>query len=64
MLGLSPKDAWLIGLVLISSGGFLVAARWSRQLADGRPMVIYSIGFSLAFVLLTLASGVALLRAG
>jgi len=62
MLGLSPKDAWLIVLVLISTAGFLVAARWSGRLADGRPIVLYSVGFSVAFVLLALATGLAVLR--
>ncbi|HLQ32943.1 MAG TPA: hypothetical protein VK457_09660 [Chloroflexota bacterium] len=62
MLGLSPKDAWLVALLLISVGGYLAAARWSSRLADGRPIVMYSVGFSLAFVLLALATGLAVIR--
>ena len=62
MLGLSPKDASLIGLLLISALGFLAAARWSGRLADGRPIVLYSVGFSVAFVVLALATGLAVLR--
>jgi hypothetical protein len=62
MFGLSPKDSWLIGLLVISCAAFLAAARWSRQLEDGRPIVVYSIGFSLAFAAVALAAGLALLR--
>ncbi|HEY8694596.1 MAG TPA: hypothetical protein VIR57_17850 [Chloroflexota bacterium] len=62
MFGLSPKDAWLLALLAISCAAFLAAARWSRQLEDGRPIVMYSIGFSLAFAVLALLAGLAALR--
>jgi hypothetical protein len=62
MLGLAAKDAWLIGLLLICSGGFLAAARWSSRLAGERGLAFYSVGFSLAFAALVLATGLAVLR--
>ena len=63
MFGLSPKDAWLAALLVLSCAAFAAAARWSRQLEDGRPpFMAYSVGFSLAFTLLALAAGVALYR--
>lgn len=62
MFGLSPKDTWLAALLVISCAAFVAAARWSRQLEDGRPIVMYSVGFSLAFAVLALATGVALYR--
>ena len=62
MFGLSPKDAWLAALLVLSGAAFVAAARWSRQLEDGRPFMVCSVGFSLAFTLLALAAGVALYR--
>jgi hypothetical protein len=62
MFGLSPKDAWLLALLVISCAAYLAAAVWWHQLEDGRPIVLYSIGFSLAFALLALATGMALLH--
>jgi len=62
MFGLSPKDSSLLALLLLSSCAFLAAARWSGRLPAGRTVLIYSVGFSLAFVLLALASGLAVLR--
>jgi hypothetical protein len=62
MLGLSLQAAWLIGLLLISSLGFLAAARWADRLTDGRPIVFFSVGLSVAVVLLALASGILVLR--
>ena len=62
MLGLSPKDAWLAGLLLVSVAAFLASARWSNRLAEGRALVAYSICFSLAFAFLALLAGLAVFR--
>jgi ketol-acid reductoisomerase len=61
MLALSAKDSWLIVLILISIGGFVFAARLAPRLTEGRA-ALYSVGFSLAFTLLALAAGIAVLR--
>lgn len=62
MFGLSPNGTWLAALLVLSCAAFVAAARWSRQLEDGRPFMMYSVGFSLAFTLLALAAGMALYR--
>jgi len=62
MLGLSAKDTSLLALLLLSGVAFGAAARWSGRLAADRAMVIYSVGFSVAFVLLALLSGLSVLR--
>jgi hypothetical protein len=60
MLGLSPKDAWLGGLLVISVAAFL-AAGGSGRLVNGRALVP-CVGFSLAFTFLALMTGLAVLR--
>ena len=62
MEGLSPKDSWLVGLLLLSAFAYLVAARLSGRFATDRPMVIYAAGFSVAFVALALITGLAVFR--
>ncbi|GEM_PF-3666594 len=62
MVGLAPKDGWLLVLLVVCTLGFLAAARWSSRLTDGRPIVLYSVGFSLGFVVLVLATGILVLR--
>ncbi|HLY65191.1 MAG TPA: hypothetical protein VKU60_06645 [Chloroflexota bacterium] len=61
MLGLSPENSSLLPLVLLSAMAFLVAARAPR-LTGGRAAVIYSVGFSLAFLALAFLSGLTALR--
>ena len=62
MFGLPPNDAWLVALLAINCAAYAAAAVWSRQLEHDRPIVLYSVGFSLAFSLLALLAGVALFR--
>ncbi len=62
MVGLPARETWLIALLLISCAGFWAAARWASRLSDGAPIMAYSIAFSLAFTLLALAAGLAVLR--
>jgi hypothetical protein len=62
MLGLSVKDSSLLALLLLSSFAFWVASRWSGRLSADRAMTIYSVGFSVAFVLLALLSGLSVMR--
>jgi hypothetical protein len=62
MLGLSAKDSWLLALLVLSSCAYWAAACWSGRLAADRAVVIYSVGFSVAFVLLALFSGLSVLR--
>jgi hypothetical protein len=59
---MSPKDIWLVGLLLLSCCAFLLAARWSGGIAGSRALVIYSVGFSIGFVILALISGLAVAR--
>lgn len=60
MFGLSPKETWQLALIGLSCAAYLAAAVWAGQLEDGRPIVMYSVGFSLGFALLALAAGMAL----
>ena len=62
MLGMSLKDTWMLGLLALSGVGFLTAARWHELFQGLRALVLYSVGFSLGFVALTLWSGLAILR--
>lgn len=62
MLGMSIKDTSLLALLLLSSGAYWAAARWDGRLAADRAVVIYSVGFSVAFVLLAVLSGLSVLR--
>ncbi|HLG73120.1 MAG TPA: hypothetical protein VK009_22080 [Chloroflexota bacterium] len=61
MPALSPKDSWLVVLILISIAGFAAAARLSPRITEGRA-TLFSVGFSVAFTLLALAAGIAVLR--
>ena len=62
MLGMSEKDTWMVALLGLSGAAFLAAARWPGRLTEGRAAMIYSVGFSLGFVLLALLSGLSVLR--
>jgi len=62
MLGLTGKDTWTLLLLALSAIAFTAAARWYTLFAAGRALVVYSVGFSLAFVVLALLSGLSVLR--
>ena len=62
MLGLTAKDTWLLMLLALSAIAFTAAARWATLFAASRALVVYSVGFSLAFVVLALLSGLSVLR--
>lgn len=61
MPGLSPKDASLVVLLLISIGAFAAAGRWAGHLSDGRAL-LFTVGFSVVFTVLAIVSGLAVLR--
>ena len=62
MLGLSVKDSWMVTLIALSVGAFVAAARCPDNVALGRAIIPASVGFSLAFMLLALLIGLAVLR--
>ncbi len=57
MPGLSPKNEWLAGLILISICGFLIATRLPDKRAS-----LYTVGFSVVFTGLALLIGVLVIR--
>lgn len=62
MFGLSPQNAWLAVFLVFSAGAFIATARWSHLFARDRSLILYSIGFSLAFMVAAVLAGLSLFR--